>query len=1075
MTFSRISETLIIADPTVAEYQSLISSVGSGSDVVVLDPTRDGVEQITELLADRANLASLHILSHGEPGTLFLGKAQLNEATLDRYKGQIQQWATAFAQQADILIYGCRVALGDRGRQFMQQIQTLTGAAVAASATLTGNAALGGDWNLEVTTGSVRSSIAFSPTARAAYAHVLAVRALPNLVYGVSGSDLRVVDIDTGTSRSVGTLAFPSFAIARDAATGRVYYIESANGPTARVAYWDPDTRTNTVIGTTGADLTFLKLGQSRDADQTLYGLGTDTNLYRIDPDPGATPRAVLLGPITGGDPAFSVGTGDAAFDPTNPNRLYVIVTTPDPGGYYRLYSVDVRTRRATFIGDTGLNPDPANSGSLAFGSDGQLYATSTRGGAPALYRLNRQTAAATFIGTTAVGFNDFGSLPVAVNADLQITLTDGLTEVQAGKTITYTMVVKNNSNIDLDRTTPIDITSTIPSQLENVTWSGKISGGGNFIGSSTGTGDVDEQVALDANATVTYTIRGRVKSGTPNDTTLRATAQVAPPDGITDPNSANNRATDTTTVVDQPSTNQPPTADSTTISVKPSFTKLVSGLGATDPNGDDTIDFFTIESLPQGGTLYLGNPKESGAEKIEKGQKVDPDRIDEIYFTADSDFDGSKFSYTATDDEGERSKKASATINVNTGGGGDGNQPPTVEDVTITIPDPQPAVVKVTGLSATDPDGTVKSFTILSLPENGTLYLGDPRSGGTAVTANQTLQPNQIQNLFFQPVSDFSGATFDYTATDNDNAEADEPGIVQFATSGGTEGCEPGLNIRGTNGNDSGSKSLKGTQDSDTLRGFPGNDNLDGRSCDDTLSGGLGKDSLRGGKGQDVLQGGRDADRLVGARNNDTLEAGRGDDYGQGDTGNDSIFGDTGKDTLFGGSGNDIVQGGDGDDRIRGEKGRDRLTGDDGEDRLRSDQDNDTLTGGNGHDQLSGRSGSDSLYGGNRGDTLTGGRGGDIIRTGSGEDIVVYKGTNDPRDTITDFNVAKDKIDVTFIVNDNYGKSNKFKQYVSLRQDGNNTLFRFDGNGDARGGFRTVAVINGLSPSDLAARNFIF
>jgi Domain of unknown function (DUF4347)/Beta-propeller repeat len=62
---------------------------------------------------------------------------------------------------------------GDLGRAFVQSLSQLTGADVAASEDLTGNAALGGNWTLEVTTGAIESSLVLSSATRQGYGGVL--------------------------------------------------------------------------------------------------------------------------------------------------------------------------------------------------------------------------------------------------------------------------------------------------------------------------------------------------------------------------------------------------------------------------------------------------------------------------------------------------------------------------------------------------------------------------------------------------------------------------------------------------------------------------------------------------------------------------------------------------------------------------------------------------------------------------------------------------------------------------------------------------------------------------------------
>ena len=62
-------------------------------------------------------------------------------------------------------------------------------------------------------------------------------------------------------------------------------------------------------------------------------------------------------------------------------------------------------------------------------------------------------------------------------------------------------------------------------------------------------------------------------------------------------------------------------------------------------------------------------------------------------------------------------------------------------------------SVVQISGIGGRDSDGTVVTFTISTLPptNQGVLFLGDPATGGVAVTAGQTLTAEQMTQLFFQ------------------------------------------------------------------------------------------------------------------------------------------------------------------------------------------------------------------------------------------------------------------------------------------------------------------------------------
>ncbi len=167
------SSSLLFVDLSVGDYQSLIAGTQPGTEVYILDAT-DAIAQITQTLMGRSNISSLQILSHGAAGSLQLGSEWLSATNLERYASNLQSWSTSLTNDADILLYGCDVAKGEVGQTFVQRLAKLTGADVAASDDLTGNSALGGDWDLEVKTGEIEAPLVLTSHQLAAYQNVLA-------------------------------------------------------------------------------------------------------------------------------------------------------------------------------------------------------------------------------------------------------------------------------------------------------------------------------------------------------------------------------------------------------------------------------------------------------------------------------------------------------------------------------------------------------------------------------------------------------------------------------------------------------------------------------------------------------------------------------------------------------------------------------------------------------------------------------------------------------------------------------------------------------------------------------------
>ncbi|MGI9538596.1 MAG: DUF4347 domain-containing protein, partial [Miltoncostaeaceae bacterium] len=172
---------LVIVDAGVADADQLVADLlasaaaGEGLEVLLLDAGRDGITQITELLAGRDDLDAVHIVSHGSEGAVQLGSGWLDADALEAQAGALATWGDALALDGDLLFYGCDLAASASGQALVDSLADLTGADVAASDDRTGAAALGGDWDLEYAAGRIEAEVAVSAAAQENYSSVLAV------------------------------------------------------------------------------------------------------------------------------------------------------------------------------------------------------------------------------------------------------------------------------------------------------------------------------------------------------------------------------------------------------------------------------------------------------------------------------------------------------------------------------------------------------------------------------------------------------------------------------------------------------------------------------------------------------------------------------------------------------------------------------------------------------------------------------------------------------------------------------------------------------------------------------------
>ena len=264
--------------------------------------------------------------------------------------------------------------------------------------------------------------------------------------------------------------------------------------------------------------------------------------------------------------------------------------------------------------------------------------------------------------------------------ADLAISITDGLATVAAGDPIAYTIVASNLGPTDVDGA-PVSV--PVPAALLGTTWTCAASGGAAC--SPAGSGAIGDVVDLPAGSQVTYTLQGTVDPLAATGT-LAVTASVQAPSDIVDPVAANNTATDTTALLGD----GPPVPDPQSVTVVEDGAVGIT-LTASDPDGDPLT--LAVATLPAHGALTGTVPN--------------------LVYTPQADYFGPD-SFTFSADDGIISSTATVSITVSPV-----NDPPqafgqsasTNEDVSAALT-----------LGAADADGDVLTFIIVTPPSLGAL-----------------------------------------------------------------------------------------------------------------------------------------------------------------------------------------------------------------------------------------------------------------------------------------------------------------------------------------------------------------
>ncbi|MEE1656240.1 peroxidase family protein [Microvirga sp. CF3062] len=361
-----------------------------------------------------------------------------------------------------------------------------------------------------------------------------------------------------------------------------------------------------------------------------------------------------------------------------------------------------------------------------------------------------------------------------------------------------------------------------------------------------------------------------------------------------------------------------------------------------------------------------------------------------------------------------------------------EGNEKPIVEGERFTIRKGEILSITAAQLLANDydPDGGMVSLVELDEDEHGTAVLN---SDGT---------------ITFTPKAGFTGeASFTYMVSDSQGGTTEGTVSITVEKPAPVVSNPMPVAVNGGRGNDR----LVGDGADDQIRGGNGHDRLDGNAGADRMWGGRGNDAYivddRGDRVYESHNQGTDTVKasvsysLAGTHVEKLVLTGSADLNGTGNSLNNS---------LTGNSGNNVLKGGGGQDTLKGMAGNDKLYGGSG---------NDKLEGGRGDDHLYGGKGDDRLHGGSGDDRLDGGSGNNRLTGGSGDDIFVFNKKHD-MDTVTDFRVGHDKVDVSGLA----GVDKMSDLYTW--QSGSSTVVWHDS---------AVLVLKGVKESDLDSSDFIF
>jgi hypothetical protein len=172
---------VVFIDSQVPDLQDLLNGVKPGERVFVLNSNQDGLQQIAGILAANGldNLSAISIVGHGLQGEFTIGSTDLTDASLASEASALAAIGKSLKPGGDLLLYGCDVAQGAAGQQFISDLSAYAGGAIVAASTqnigtLQGSNGGFENWSLDASTGPIHARVPFTAAALASYEGLLA-------------------------------------------------------------------------------------------------------------------------------------------------------------------------------------------------------------------------------------------------------------------------------------------------------------------------------------------------------------------------------------------------------------------------------------------------------------------------------------------------------------------------------------------------------------------------------------------------------------------------------------------------------------------------------------------------------------------------------------------------------------------------------------------------------------------------------------------------------------------------------------------------------------------------------------
>ncbi len=763
-----IRHEILFIDANVSAYQQLIDGLMANDDrqieVILLDGSSDGIDQITQTLNTYQDIDAVHIISHASNGAVQLGDSWLSIDNTDTYADSIASWHNALTDDADLLFYGCSLAETDTGQSLINTLSTLTGADVTASDDLTGHEELGGDWLLEYSSGSIETEVAVNTSAQQDWQVVLVAptNTITSAVFNPTAKTLILTGTGFDTIATIGTdvksyMDWDKF----------VWDINGDDGTTTDITFTATEFSSVEITSDTVLTLNLTAAKTNQIVATTDFGADGGTDTIDITAgfsvnvsDEAAATDALVDGALSLGDLPIAIdntiSTGEDTtytftvddfnfFDPNGAGLDHIQITSLETAGALKLSGVDVA------LNDT-IDATDIDSGYLTFtptaDESGLAYADFE-------FKVYDGTNYSTIPTTMTIDVDPINDAPGATN----ISQIKAYTEDDASVALDDIVVTDVDTNPVQVITATLTLDDISTGVLTTGTFGAASSSYDTVSGIWTVTGSViDVNAAL---AAVSFTPASNNDINSSIATHIEDQDGLGPVDGVISLNVTPVNDAPTLSIFAAPVE----TVDEDT-EVEITFTELI--IQGDEADIDGTVDAFVVKNVTSG-TLRIGADSAS-ALVWDAVTNNTIDATSPAYWTPDSNVNGTfnAFSVVALDDNNAESV---GDINVQVKVNDINNAPPTALNLNAPETFTEDKPLNLTNIIVTDIDSSnVTASMTLSNMSAGTLSTGNSGSvtsyfaGGVWNASGPVADVNNLlADVIFTPSANYDS---DFTIT---------------------------------------------------------------------------------------------------------------------------------------------------------------------------------------------------------------------------------------------------------------------------------------------------------------------